>query len=98
MVDTTRSVRKGIVVRNILRPCKGRLLCEVRAGDLWALCILVKERSAAAFLLPQTSIAFDRRSWRLAAVEFARAQSGDRRVSTPQVPRRIVARPCRQTR
>lgn len=34
---TTRSVRKGIVVRDILPAFKGRLLCEVTADDLRAL-------------------------------------------------------------
>lgn len=37
MADTTRSVRKGIVVRDILPAFKGRLLCEVTADDLRAL-------------------------------------------------------------
>jgi integrase len=48
MADTTRSVRKGIVVRDILPAFKGRLLCEVTADDLRALCVRVKERGAPA--------------------------------------------------
>ena len=48
MADTTRSVRKGIVVRDILPAFNGRLLCEVTADDLRALCMRVKERGAPA--------------------------------------------------
>jgi len=48
MADTTRSVRKGIVVRDVLPAFNGRLLCEVTADDLRALCMRVKERGAPA--------------------------------------------------
>lgn len=48
MADTTRSVRKGILVRDILPAFNGRLLCEVTADDLRALCMRVKARGAPA--------------------------------------------------
>ena len=48
MADTTRSVRRSIVVRDILPAFKERLLSEVTADDLRALCMRVKERGAPA--------------------------------------------------
>lgn len=48
MADTTRSVRRSIVVRDILPAFKERLLSEVTADDLRALCMRVKDRGAPA--------------------------------------------------
>ncbi|WP_430982012.1 phage integrase central domain-containing protein [Burkholderia stabilis] len=48
MADITRSVRRSIVVRDILPAFKKRFLSEVTADDLRALYIRVKERGALA--------------------------------------------------
>src|SRR5579863_3774894 len=48
MADTTRSVRRSIVVRDILPAFKERILSETTADDLRALCMRVKERGASA--------------------------------------------------
>ena len=48
MADSTRSMRKSIVERDILPAFKNRLLTEISADDLRALCNKVKARSAPA--------------------------------------------------
>jgi integrase len=48
MADSTRSMRKSVLDRDILPIFSKRLLREVRAEDLRALCIRVKERGAPA--------------------------------------------------
>ncbi|CAH2808208.1 MAG: Integrase [uncultured Caballeronia sp.] len=46
MADSTRSMRKSVVERDILPALKNRLLTEISADDLRALCHKVKGRSA----------------------------------------------------
>lgn len=48
MADSTRAMRKSIVDRDILPAFKNRLLTEIRADDLRALCNKVKARGAPA--------------------------------------------------
>jgi len=48
MADSTRSMRKSVLDRDILPIFSKRLLREVRAEDLRALCLRVKERGAPA--------------------------------------------------
>lgn len=48
MADSTRSMRKSVLDRDILPIFSKRLLREVRAEDLRALCMRVKERGAPA--------------------------------------------------
>lgn len=48
MADSTRSMRKSILHRDILRPFKNRFLKEISASDLRDLCEKVKKRGAPA--------------------------------------------------
>ena len=48
MADSTRAMRKSIVDRDILPVFQNRLLTEIQAEDLRALCNKVKERGAPA--------------------------------------------------
>lgn len=48
MADSTRAMRKAIFDRDILPAWKNRLLSEITADDLRALCLKVKERGAPA--------------------------------------------------
>lgn len=48
MAESTRSMRKSILVRDILPPWKNRLLTEIKAEDLRQLCAKVKDRGAPA--------------------------------------------------
>ena len=48
MADSTRSMRKSVLDRDILPIFSKRLLSEIRAEDLRALCMRVKERGAPA--------------------------------------------------
>ncbi len=48
MADSTRSMRKSVLDRDILPTFSKRLLREVCAEDLRALCMRVKERGASA--------------------------------------------------
>lgn len=48
MAETTRAMRKSIVDRDILPAFKNRLLVEISADDLRALCNKVKARGAPA--------------------------------------------------
>lgn len=48
MAESTRVVRKSVLNRDILPDFSKRLLSEVRAEDLRALCMRVKERGAPA--------------------------------------------------
>jgi integrase len=48
MADSTRSMRKSILLRDVLPALKNRLLTEVSADDLRALCNKVKDRGAPA--------------------------------------------------
>lgn len=48
MADSTRSMRKSIIDRDILPVYKNRLLTEISADDLRSLCGKVKERGAPA--------------------------------------------------
>lgn len=48
MAESTRSMRKSVLDRDILPMFSKRLLSEVHSGDLRALCMRVKERGAPA--------------------------------------------------
>ena len=48
MADSTRSMRKSVIARDIMPAFKNRLLAEVTAEDLRALCDKVKARGAPA--------------------------------------------------
>jgi integrase len=48
MADSTRAMRRAIYDRDILPAWKDRLLTEIRADDLRALCLKVKDRGAPA--------------------------------------------------
>ena len=48
MAESTRSMRKSVLDRDILPTFKNRLLCEIHGEDLRALCMRVKARGAPA--------------------------------------------------
>lgn len=56
MADSTRSMRRSIYTRDLEGPWKKRLLSEISAHDLRALCHRIKERGA-----PATAV---HRAWR----------------------------------
>lgn len=48
MADSTKAMRRAIYERDLLPKCRNRLLTEITAEDLRALCAAVKERGAPA--------------------------------------------------